>query len=1034
VAIEVTGGQEDPDATAVLGAGADDEPQRERGLTVGELVGRYVLVGEIGRGAMGRVYRAYDPRLSREVALKVLGRAKANAAATAARVIREAQALAKLNHPNVVAVYDVGQSSERYFIAMELVAGSNLVQWLGKERRSWREILDVMLGAGRGLAAAHAAGLVHRDLKPGNILVGDDGRVRVTDFGLARGGVFTSSSVGSIVQSIPQSIRDIDEALTDHGTILGTPAYMAPEQHLGKPLDGRTDAYAFCVTLWEAVCGQRPFPGKTADELCINKKRMVPTWPAGEPAWLGAVLVRGLAADPDARHASMEDLLAALERDPSKWRRRSFVALASVAAIGLVVGGFGLARGSRGSACSDPQVQLAGVWDHARRDEVEHAFSSTAFAADTWPHVALGLDDWAARWMEVREAECVGEPGLPAHLAMQRAVCLAGRKQQFAALTEVLVDPDPGVVERAVVATTKLPRPESCADASYLSASVPPPEDANVAAAVDAIRETIAHGKAQRDAGRLEPARLTLQEALAQARELAHDPIVGEAQLEVGTIEWLSGRYADAEASLESAYELLVAVGDDEHAAEAATRLTALVGDDLARPTDGHRWSRHAHALIKRGDLGLPLQAALATAIGSVYQGQGEYADAKRQHERSLALAIELDGETSSAAVVARGNLANTLSAMGALVEARALHERVLEERRALVGDRHPEVAETLNNLAGVQIRQSKLESAITTLEEAVAIIEGSVGKEHPLYASVLSNLGIAHRQLGDDAIALHYYEEALATFERMHGPSHVQVATTAINLGNTLWGMGRPEDADAHFRRALSILEGAYGRKHPDVAGALNARAIALHSLHRTDEALALLQESLAIYEELLGPDHVRVALQTNNIGVVLHDQGKDAQAKPYLERALAIRKRALGEHDPTVAGPLTNLGDVARAQADPSTAMQHYQEAIALTTEGFGEKHPDLIQPLAGLGHVYFERGELGPAVKAYERALELGLDAAFDEEIDAKVRLQLGIALSKMQRDPERARTLVEQARDAYRAQGDVAGEAAAVAALP
>ncbi len=1029
VASEITGGQEDPDATAVLGRGAPErDPERDRGLGVGELVGRYVLVGEIGRGAMGRVYRAYDPRLSREVALKVLGRAKANAAATAARVIREAQALAKLNHPNVVAVYDVGQSDERYFIAMELVSGSNLVQWLGKSDRGWREILDVMLGAGRGLAAAHAAGLVHRDLKPGNILVGDDGRVRVTDFGLARGGVFTSST-----GSIGHSVHDIEDALTEHGTILGTPAYMAPEQHLGHQLDGRSDAYAFCVTLWEAICGQRPFPGNTADELCINKRRMTPMWPSDQPTWLGAVLVRGLAAEPDARFASMEDLLAALERDPSKWRRRAIVGIAAAGALGLAVGVVGFTRGARGSVCGGPDVQLAGVWDDARREEIANAFTRTSFAAATWPHVAAGLDDWAARWMTVREAECSGAPGLPARLATQRAVCLAHRKQQFAALTDVLLEADIGVVERAVVATAKLPRPESCADPTYLSATVPPPDDADTAAAVEAIRESVAYGKALRDAGRIDDARSVLHEALQKADVLGHDPLTAEARLEVGTIDWLAGHHADAELGLEAAYELLVAVGDDEHAAEAATRLTVLVGDDLARPRDGHRWSRHAQALIRRGDLGLASQAALATAIGSVYHGQGDYPHAKAQHERSLALAVQLDGDNSSAAITARGNLANTLAAMGELEESQRLIERVLEQRRQLLGAEHPEIAETLNNLGGVQVRQSKLREAIETFEQAKSILAASVGVQHPLYATALANLGIAHRQLGDNDRALECYEQALTTFEQLHGPEHVQVATTAINLGNTLWGIGRPEEADVHFRRALAILERAYGRKHPDVAGALNARAIALHSLERSDEALELLQESLAIYEDMLGPHHVRVALQANNIGVILHDRGNDAEARPYLERALSIRKRALGERDPTVGGPLANLGDVARAEGDLSTAMRNYEEAIALTTEGFGDTHRDLIQPLAGLGHVYFERGELGPAVKAYERALALGLDAAFDAKLDAEVRSRLGQALLRMDREPERARALLEEARAAHEARGDAEGAAAAAKAL-
>ena len=994
-----TGRIDDPEATAVVGEDEDVAPvAKEKGLSVGELVGRYVLVGEVGRGAMGRVYRAYDPRLSREVALKVLGRPKKNAAETAQRVIREAQALAKLNHPNVVAVYDVGQSDKRYYIAMELVLGANLSDWLAKEARSWREVLDVMLGAGRGLAAAHAAGLVHRDLKPGNILVGDDGRVRVTDFGLARGGVFTnSSSVGSIAPAT----HDIEDALTEMGTILGTPAYMPPEQHRGRQLDGRSDAYAFCLTLWEAITGNRPFTGRSPKELLENKITASLRWPASKPAWLGTVLTRGLAPEPEARYPTMDALLDALDRDPTRWRRRLVIGTAVVAGLGLLVGGASFMARRAPSACGDADVQLAGVWDEARRSAVAAGFIAGApeFGEAVWPRLSAALDDWADRWLKIRAAECAGDSGLPAHLAMQRAVCLARHKQQFDALVGVFAEADAEVVERSMTAATRLPRPEACEDPAYLSAAVPPPDDPAIARRVDDVRKAIARGRALLDAGRIAPARDALHTALEQARDLEHEPLIGEALAATGLAEWTAGDHARAEQDLEAAYETLIAVGDDEKAASTAIRLTALVGDINSRHAEGHRWGRHAEALIRRADLGSDLVSGLAAARGSVYQDQSDFAAARAAQEKAIELAVAVDGEDSHRATTYRGNLANTLTSMGRLDEALALHQTVLAQRRTSRGDAHPDVAETLTNLAGVQIRQSDYQDAVATLTEAMAILESSVGTNHPHYATALSNLGIAYRHLGKGEKALECYERALETFETIHGPDHVLVGTTAINLGNRLWALGRAEEADEYFRRALTILEGAYGRKHPKVASALNARGIALHSMGRSDEALELLREALTILEERVGPDHLEVGRQANNIGTILLRQGKAAEARPLLERAHGIRVAGLGETDPTVAGPLTNLGDLEREEGDSKTAMQHYQRAIALVENGLGKEHRDLIHPLCGLGHLHFASGELGPAVKAYERAIALGLDDAYDDRLNAEVQKNLAEARRRL-----------------------------------
>jgi len=314
-----------------LGAtqGTDRTPKLA-GIAVGRTLGRYTLVERLGSGAMGVVYRAEDRELSRHVAVKILSRPDD---ALTERLVREARSMAQVNHPNVVAVYDVGTSDSTTYIAMELVEGTSFRAW----QQTPRDIADLLTSygaAGRGLAAAHASGIVHRDFKPDNVLVGKYGRVRVTDFGLAAarpadGADPAASLVG-------------DLSLTRSGTVMGTPAYMAPEQFDGGNVDARTDQFNFCVALYEALYGERPFAAKSFEDLADNvaegRVRPAPANTRVSTALRGIVL-RGLSVKPGDRYPTMDHLLDDLARDRAKPWRRASIAAASLA----VVLGFGFA-------------------------------------------------------------------------------------------------------------------------------------------------------------------------------------------------------------------------------------------------------------------------------------------------------------------------------------------------------------------------------------------------------------------------------------------------------------------------------------------------------------------------------------------------------------------------------------------------------------------------------------------------------------------------------------------------------------------
>jgi len=287
--------------------------------------GRYVLLEAVGRGGVGEVYAAYDPELDRRVAIKLV-RSEVDAwGDLERRMQREAQAMAQVRHTNVVAIHDVGRFRDQVFIAMELLQGMTLSAWRRAQTRTWPEIRDVFVQAGRGLAAIHEAGLVLRDFKPANVFVGDDGVVKVLDFGLARaaaGNEPSRDSGGNL----------LEEELTRGGSIAGTPAYMAPEQIRGGRVDAAADQFAFCVALYEAIWGERPFPGTDLAVRCraIEAQRLDP--PPSVPARVRAAVLRGLASQPDARHGSMPALIAALQ-EPKRRRMATWVAVGAAAVL-----------------------------------------------------------------------------------------------------------------------------------------------------------------------------------------------------------------------------------------------------------------------------------------------------------------------------------------------------------------------------------------------------------------------------------------------------------------------------------------------------------------------------------------------------------------------------------------------------------------------------------------------------------------------------------------------------------------------------
>ncbi len=816
---------------------------RPRAPEAGQHFDRYLLLRALGHGGMGVVFLAHDPRLDRHVALKLLHEHEPEVGADArARLLREARALARLAHPNVVPVFDVGVAHERAFVAMEYVDGCTLSAWLRRRRRSVAEILRVFVDAARGLSAAHVLGIVHRDFKPDNVLIGREGtdeRARVVDFGLARAGESTSvSSLGRDAEAPSQPIaidaQASDDAITRVGIVLGTPAYMAPEQHRGLPLSPATDQYAFCVAMFEALTGVRPFVADTSARLLRLKLRGVPAWPATArriPAWLRRVVATGLQAEPAARHGSMDALVDALLRGPARARRRPLLgAAAGAAAIAAV-----LAWPQPPARC-DAAARVAPLWSPARAQGLAAHFAATgvAHAPDTWRRTAAALDRYSAAWQRAQQQLCSAmaqadaAAGGDAAELDAHAQCLGQRLHALGEWIDVLETADAELVDRAVVATVALPRPEGCADAPRPGTA----SDPRLRERVDAIDRALQRAHVLENAGRYTTAVETAEAALRQAAELTDPALQARAEYTMGSALEQVGEIERARDHLREALWRGSAVGDDVLVADAGTELVWIDGLDAPDLERALEWSSHVGAaLARRPDVAR--QARLANALGAMYSGAGQPREAAEQFARALALFEQSalhDAEAQPQAqptaespdvATAQMNLGITVAELGRLAEGRELLERAQAMYAEIEGPDHPDVANVMDALGGVALRMGDYDAAREQFVEALRRRERALPPGHVAIARSHNSLGSLHEAAGDDVEAEQAYRRALAIFVATLGEEHPFVGATLANLGSTMCRAGRWAEAQDHAQRGLAQLQRALPPEHPWIAQA---------------------------------------------------------------------------------------------------------------------------------------------------------------------------------------------------------------------
>ena len=791
---------------------------------------RYALLDKLGEGAHGSVYSAWDPRLDRKVALKVLHGDASEAHED------EARALAKLSHPNVVAVHDVGESEGALFLAMEFVDGTPL-SLLNTETLGWRRIVATYRQAAAGLAAAHEAGIVHRDFKPDNALLGRDGRVRVLDFGLARAGLEAATGTAAAVE-------------TRAG---GTPRYMAPEQHRGQAVDARTDQYCFCVALWEALFGQPPFSGETVEALA-DAKASAPSDPARSdvPRKVTRILQRGLAPDPEHRHASMTALDAAL--GTAVQRRTRAAAALGLAGVALAVG-LGLGQTDRPCQGADAPPER---WNAATRDALTRAFADTGL-----PHAPITgrsaqevLAQWASSWSQAHRDACLShERGVQSAEALDlRTQCLDEQHDHFDTLLDVLLDADRSSVNRAIEAASQLPSPAACSDVESLRAAHRVPPEA--LESVEEARTTLVRARAELQAAHYgtaaELAKPTVE--ACDAATLQHAPTCVEALL-------VAADAASRMAQHDEALRLLRAAAVEAQRArlpvafaEAASLLTWERGDVDAATDDALTWAALGHASLDGEDSTATLLALLNNE-GAALMTAGRLDEATAIHQRR----IELLEPGSPLRVHSLVNLANIENRRQRFEEAEVAYAEALEAGIAAYGATHPYVLTARQARAGMRVQHGRAKDAREDLLQVLDAQRRVLGPEHPALAATLTNLSLAQYRLKDFEGALHSANEAVRLVRTAHGDDSPREIEPRLAEADALVALGRTSEAVEASRTALRIARNTFGDIDRSTAYATRSLALSFQASGETEASRREFEAARTLFEALDMPLEVR-------------------------------------------------------------------------------------------------------------------------------------------------------------------------------
>lgn len=780
-------------------------------------VGRFRLARQLGRGGMGVVYSAYDPQLDRDVALKLLRTNRLDSEdeeTVRRRWLREARALAKVVHPNVVHAYEVGLSDDgEAYLAMELVDGRTLRDF-GVDGGVPRErVIAVYLDAARGLAAAHEAGLVHRDFKPDNVLLAADGRARVVDFGLARASGERQATVDGPATEV-QASQD-SQGITRTGTVLGTPAYMAPEQRRGDAVDARADQFSWCVSLYEALLGTAP-----PTPLPISPR---------DP--ILAIVQRGLAEDPADRFPSMEALVEAIEA-AQRPKARGHWWVAGVGATVLVGVWSVLPRPSQDPACDEAAQVYARAWNDTREESVrDHLRDAAPELADrALAHLRTSVDAHTEAWRALHANTCDGEAlDAAAHATVQ---CLELRARVVDAVVSAVEEaPASRLVQLDRV--LELPPVLDCARPDRMHERMPLPPEESRGHKVQALRLAIAEADLIRRLGDPAEAQRVLSSLAERVDAVGFEPLEAEFHHVQAEVAIESGDYARGREHAQQTVTIAKRAGAPLLEARGWVTLAMVVGYVERRTDEGHRNLDLAAAAVEQAGGDEKTEVLIDAYRGHVDLGGGRLAAALAAYRSALARERARDGASSL-----EGQLMDTIGTVlrrqGKLEEAeaqmRSAHALLLDR----VGPRHPKTAAALMALGNVTLQRDDPNGAIELYERAREALGDTPSEIRP---RLLNNLGQAYQEAERFEDAETILRAAVALLESQ-GNETIERARALSSLSRALRKQGRAEESLATVESALAVGERAVGREHPELSRVLLNRALSHEAVGNAAEA----------------------------------------------------------------------------------------------------------------------------------------------------------------------------------------------------
>ena len=796
-----------PELSGVMRALAE-APAAMPNLPAGTVVGGdFRVEGVLGRGGMGTVYLARDLQLGRPVALKIQHDLRAR---TRERVLREAQALARLSHPNVVTVYAVGTHGRAVFIAMEYVDGADAGHWLEQEARTPAQILALYHQAGLGLAAAHDAGLVHRDFKPRNVLIGRDGSVKVADFGLARV-EGPGTELGGDGGGGDGGEEGAPETLTRTGAVLGTPAYMAPEQRFGLAADARSDQFSYATAVAEALYGDRPEANAR-----LGRRR-------GVPRVARVALARALRADPAERFPGMGELLRAL--DPARRRRVRALTGVTTMVVGVAaVGGVMFARPDPCAAPSRRALDLFGAADTRRLGR---------------PGTVESLRTWALDWGRARREVCLAatHETRPADDLAARQACLELAAHAFATTLRLGAESDALDPARLQAAVEGLPVPAECLRDGGALLGPPTEQREDVRAFLSRLADLRVEGFL-----RGAPSAERQQALLDEARKLGFEPALAKTLARLGRWALDVAQWKLAHERLEEAFMLAHGVGDDLTATEAAADEAWALAESAADLDRAELWVRLAEAAARRSTDGPRTRHKIGSARARLLEARGEYGEAVKLYRE---LVREMERRSTRSPLNETNMLVNlgaALDAAGEPEQALESYERALRETEELLGPESIYGADIQSNLGLTLTALGRYDEAVDHLRRAIASYERA--KVAPKVVDARLNLGIALGAAGRLDEALTELQAVRAIQIETLGPSHDDVGLTEGALGWLHGQAGRHGQAAEALARAREIHLLNLGPDHPEVLKVSEQYAAALHAAGRGAEACAVYRD----------------------------------------------------------------------------------------------------------------------------------------------------------------------------------------------